>query len=66
MTRAATPSATIEEISRKKPDNPARLLRILEANLSRVSPTREPELASRLREMLARLRATTEEHNGHA
>jgi hypothetical protein len=39
-------------------DNPARLLCVLEANLLKVH---EPELIERLRAMLARLRAISEE-----
>jgi hypothetical protein len=40
-----------------------RLLAILERN---AASAREPELIARLHEMLARLRAATEEHNGRA
>jgi hypothetical protein len=47
----------------KPTNNFERLLRVLEAN---AASAHEPELIARLHEMLTRLRAATEEHNGRA
>jgi hypothetical protein len=63
MTQRTTPTTSIEESAHKSITNFDRLLVILERNAAN---SREPELVARLREMLARLRAATDEHNGRA
>jgi hypothetical protein len=63
MTRTTTPSVTVKVAAPKPAANYERLLTVLERN---AASTNEPELIARLHEMLARLRAATEEHNGRA
>jgi hypothetical protein len=58
MTRIKTPAPAPKPVT-----NYERLLAVLERN---AASTHEPELIARLREMLTRLRAATEEHNGRA
>jgi hypothetical protein len=63
MTRTAPITDTKTPAPKRVANNYDRLLAILERN---AASTHEPELIARLHEMLARLRAATEEHNGCA